>query len=370
MRNWEMEQWSGGIGALLVIGSALPALLGTVNLLLPWPVWIALFASVLAALLVLWGYESSNRTQRAFYAVLVLLSWVVVVTAPEATLRGLSTIFVAGAAAGVYVLRLPMNIAVAVLNTVAGTYAVSRIVTDQFLLVGFSAFLLLLQCSLICVFHILRREQRLRAELGEAYVGRRAAEMILSETARSAERLRIARELHDNVGHQLTLLNLKIEAMKYKLDESSRGEIETVQDVSRALLGDVRATVSDMRTSHVSSLGTALSDLGKSVPNLEVTVEVVGDFQVDEAQQITLLRAVQEIVTNTIRHASARELSILVTSETERIFLVTRDDGKGATPLIPGNGLRGLSERFAHSGGSVEFRSENGFETRAWIPVQ
>lgn len=371
MRNWEMERWIGVAGALLVAGSALPALLGTVDLLLPWPLWTGLFAAVFSALLVLWGVESNKRVQQALYAVLVLLSWVVVLAAPEATLRGLSTVLVAVAATGVYIFRLLVNLIVVALNTTVGIIAVGMIVPDGLLRFGFAAFFLLLQLSLIFVFYMLRREQQLRSELAEAYIGRQTAETILSETARSAERLHIARELHDVLGHQLTLLNLKLEASKYERGAAATNKnLEEAQSVARCILGDVRATVSDLRTSQVSTLSDALRDLGENIPNLEVSVEVVGDLDIDEEQQIVLLRSVQEIVTNTIRHAGARELSIFVEGDSERIVLAAGDDGTGAAFVIPGNGLRGLTERFARVGGGIEFAGEQGFQVRAWMPAR
>lgn len=365
-----MEKWTGVVGALLVGGSALPALLGAVDLLLPWPIWTGLFIVVFAVLLVLWRVEKRTALQRFLYVVLVPLSWVLLLTAPLATLYGLSTIFVAVAATGVYVLNPRLSLAIVAANTAIGVLAISIVVQNPLMLFGFGAFFLLLQLSLIFIFYMLRREQLLRAELAEAYVARQTAEAILSETARSAERLQIARELHDVLGHQLTLLNLKLEAVKYQ-NESDRGShLDAAQSVARSLLTDVRDTVSDLRTSQVSTLADTLRELGDNVPNLEVTVEVSGDLNVDEEQQIILLRSVQEIVTNTLRHAEARELSILIEGGTQRVTLSAGDDGKGSTSVVPGNGLRGLTERFAQVGGQAEFAGEEGFQIRAWMPTR
>lgn len=370
MRNWQMEKWIGVVGALLVGGSALPALLGAVDLLLPWPLWTGLFIVVLVALLVLWRVEKSKTLQRCLYVVLVPLSWVILLSAPQATLYGLSTIFVAVAATGVYVLHPWLNLVIAAANTAIGVLAISMVVQNPLMLFGFCAFFLLLQLSLIFIFYMLRREQLLRVELAETYVARQTAEAILSETARSAERLHIARELHDVLGHQLTLLNLKLEAVKYQSESDRELHLDVAQSIARSLLTDVRDTVSDLRTSQVSTLADTLRELGDIVPNLEVTIDVSGDLNVDEEQQAVLLRSVQEIVTNTLRHAGARELSILVEGDTQRITLSAGDDGRGSAPIVPGNGLRGLTERFAEIGGHAEFAGEEGFQVRAWMPTR
>ena len=75
-------------------------------------------------------------------------------------------------------------------------------------------------------------------------------------------------------------------------------------------------------------------------------------------------------MTNTLRHAEARELSIQIEGDTERIRLTAGDDGRGAIPFVAGNGLQGLAERFAQAGGNVEFAGEHGFQVRAWMPTR
>jgi signal transduction histidine kinase len=235
---------------------------------------------------------------------------------------------------------------------------------------GVGAFVLLLQLSVVFVFYTLQREQSLRSELAEAYVGLQSAEAIVSETARSAERLHIARELHDLLGHQLTLLNLKLEAAKHHSKDSSAEHIEHAQSVAHALLDDVRTAVADLRTSRISSLPDALNSIGHNLSNLDVNIEVAGDVEVDEEQQIVLLRALQEIVTNSVRHANAKELSVVIEGDTDRIILAAGDDGQGAIPLVPGNGLQGLRERFARVGGGIEFAADTGFQVRAWMPTR
>ncbi|WJZ68610.1 sensor histidine kinase [Kocuria rosea] len=368
MRQWDVERWFGFIVVLIAAGTGLPALLGAGGLLLPWPLWAGSFAAVFVAVAAL-GKAGTRKRQLVLYVVAVLLSWLVVLTASDATFFLLTLlIFVAGA--GTDLLRLPMSLVVVGLNTVVSVIAARMIVPEGLLPLGVGAFYLLIQLSVVFGLHILRREQVLRAELAEAYVGLRATDAILGETARSAERLRIARELHDLLGHQLTLLTLRLEAAKHSGPEVAGALLDRADGVARSLLTDVRETVSELRTGQVAGLADTLSDIGKDIPGLDVAIELTGDVDVDEEQRLLLLRAVQEIVTNTLRHAEARELSIQIEGDTERIRLTAGDDGRGAIPFVAGNGLQGLAERFAQAGGNVEFAGEHGFQVRAWMPTR
>jgi hypothetical protein len=94
MRSWEMEQWAGLLGAVLIAGSGLPVLLGAVELLVPWLLWAVAFLSVCAVLFLPWP-RTNRLLQLSVYLGTVLLSWLVVLTAPAAMLFGLSTLLLA-----------------------------------------------------------------------------------------------------------------------------------------------------------------------------------------------------------------------------------------------------------------------------------
>ena len=212
------------------------------------------------------------------------------------------------------------------------------------------------------------REQRLRRELSQAHVDLRAASALLSESARTAERLRISRDLHDLIGHQLTVLTLELEAAKHREGERAREHVDRANQVARDLLADVRQTVSELRTAS-SDLSEALRQVVRDLPDLEVSVDVAPGVQVDEEQAAALVRAVQEIATNTLRHADARELWIEVAARPPGVVLTAVDDGRGYRELVPGNGLRGLAERFEALGGGVQFDGANGFRVTATVPA-
>jgi signal transduction histidine kinase len=96
-----------------------------------------------------------------------------------------------------------------------------------------------------------------------------------------------------------------------------------------------------------------------------------GPLPVDSAQAETLVRCVQEVITNTLKHATARNLWIELISATRGISVRARDDGRGAPLLEPGTGLTGMRERFAQLGGEVAVTTlaGSGFEVTAFMPT-
>ncbi|WNG25898.1 sensor histidine kinase [Cystobacter fuscus] len=221
--------------------------------------------------------------------------------------------------------------------------------------------------------HIQQRELNGRRELARLHARLEAAQALLAEREREQERLRIARELHDSLGHHLTALSLNIEAASHSVEGPGLEHVRRAQKVARTLLREVREVVSSLREGPLQ-LGPALADLTREVPGLEVHLQVPEGLSITEpATAHCLLRCVQEVITNTLRHASAHHLWIDVVSTREgALRLHARDDGVGATALEPGAGLTGMRERFTQLGGSLEWRlaARRGVELVAWLPTR
>jgi signal transduction histidine kinase len=221
--------------------------------------------------------------------------------------------------------------------------------------------------------HIQQRELNGRQELTLLHARLEAAQELLAEREREQERLRIARELHDSLGHHLMALSLNIEAASHCLEGPGLEHVRRAQTVTRTLLREVREVVSALREGSIQ-LGPALIDLTREVPGLEVHLQVPEGLSVSEpAAAHCLLRCVQEVITNTLRHASAHHLWIDVVSTAEgALQLHARDDGVGVPSLEPGAGLTGMRERFTQLGGSLEWRlaARRGVELVAWLPAR
>ncbi|WP_297922673.1 sensor histidine kinase [Metallibacterium sp.] len=213
-----------------------------------------------------------------------------------------------------------------------------------------------------------REEQRrLNSEL-------RATRALLAESSRIGERMRIARELHDLLGHHLTALTLNLEVASHRVAAAEVGPVRQAQAIAKQLLGDVREVVSELRQGEALDLSQALRSLIEGVPTLKVHLDLPPAFSVDEPQRAqVLLRTVQEILTNTARHAGARNLWLSFSrTEAGELKLDARDDGRGAGTIRPGNGLNGMRERLAAAGGRLLISAEpgRGFALSAWLPME
>ena len=220
--------------------------------------------------------------------------------------------------------------------------------------------------------HLALSESRARKELAIANAELRAAADLLDASSRTSERLLIARDLHDLLGHHLTALSVNLEVAAHLSEGKARGHVEQAQSLAKLLLSDVRAVVSDLRDDQPIDIAAMLARVVEPIPVPRVALHVASDVRVtDPAVAQTLLRAVQEIVTNAMRHSGAATLTIDVSAAGGTIALHARDDGRGAGVIEIGNGLRGMQERSRELGGSLDVRSQpgRGFEVRMELPA-
>lgn len=224
--------------------------------------------------------------------------------------------------------------------------------------------------------HAALSEARAREVLARVNAELRATQELLSESSRVAERLRIARELHDLIGHHLTALSLNLEVASHVLEAQGEGRalthVRTAQGLAKGLLGDVREVVSEVRSGGALDLAGALQTLLEGIPDLQIHLDVQDDLGVDDPQRAqVVLRCVQEVITNTVKHAGARNLWITLERTERGLTLAARDDGGGARALGRGNGLTGMEERLEGLGGRLELHPNpgRGFSLEAWLPL-
>ncbi len=222
--------------------------------------------------------------------------------------------------------------------------------------------------SLVASQQAEEREQlrQLNAEL-------RATRALLAESSRIAERMRISRELHDLVGHHLTALTLNLEVASHLAQSPAAEHVRKAQATAKQLLGDVREVVSELRQDAELDLTQAIHGLVEGVPGLRVHLHMPARFSVEDPQRAqVLLRWVQEVLTNAVRHAQARNLWLRIERSADGgLDLDARDDGRGVRHLRPGNGLTGMRERLAEVGGRLEIpqAQSHGFRLHAWLPL-
>lgn len=239
---------------------------------------------------------------------------------------------------------------------------------QSFLYLGFCSFTFV--TSFIAKGQAQEREEqrRLNAEL-------RATRALLAESSRVAERVRIARELHDLIGHHLTVLTLNLEVASHLVSGTAQDKVRQAQSVARLLLSDVREAVSRMRHDADIDLGLALRALIEGLPTPTVHLDLPEPFEIDDPRTAhVLLRAAQETLTNTVRHAHAGNLwwQFRLDADSGQVVFESRDDGVGVPDFALGNGLRGMQERIQDVGGSVQFdvAPGRGFALRVSLPKE
>lgn len=184
---------------------------------------------------------------------------------------------------------------------------------------------------------------------------------LLAQTARMSERIRIARELHDTLGHHLTALAVNLELAARLPPAEAAPIVERSQLISRLLLNDVRETVAHMRDDRSLDITASLQALAAGVPSPPVHLELSGAASIDDPESAhTLVRCAQEGLTNAMRHAGARNIWLTLSADNGRTVLEVRDDGQGAASIQPGNGLQGMRERVEALGGTLTWSSQAG----------
>jgi signal transduction histidine kinase len=197
-----------------------------------------------------------------------------------------------------------------------------------------------------------------------------------AEHSRALERLRVARDLHDALGHHLTALGMQLEVAAHLADGRAKEHVERAHAIGRLLLADVRNAVGDLRDPR--PLGGALRSLVAAPGTVVVHLDLAAELDVLAGDQAdAIVRCVQEVMTNTARHADARNLWISIRCDRSTIRVRACDDGQTPAvdliargPIAWGHGLTGMRERFAALGGQVDARRtrDGGFEVEASMP--
>ena len=216
-------------------------------------------------------------------------------------------------------------------------------------------------------------EQRARTRLSAANAELSATQAMLSDTVRASERLRIARELHDHVGHHLTALNLHLDLAQRQADGRLRELVDISRELSQALLAEVRRVVVHERDQQPIALAQALATLCAGVPRPAVRLMLEEPLAIASPSTAhTIFRCVQEGLSNAIRHADATLVEVSVQQQADAIVVRVSDDGSGLRGRPEGNGLRGMRERLAAADGTLVAvdLAPRGFALEARLPLQ
>ena len=201
------------------------------------------------------------------------------------------------------------------------------------------------------------------------------------EMAKIQERNRLAREIHDTIGHSLTGIVTGLDACKTIIDidlSATKSQIAKIAELARKGLIDIRRSVKALRpdsleryslVSAIKKMVTDISDLS----DIKIDLSIEGQFEnMNADEEDTIFRTVQEGITNAIRHGKAKNIDISIKNLDEIILLIIKDDGLGQDSIYEGFGLKHIRERIQMLTGEVEFFSEKnkGFTINAVLPVR
>ena len=233
---------------------------------------------------------------------------------------------------------------------------------------------------LFYILSAITERHRIEEELRMAFQANRELNSYLAlseKIAEDRERKRIAREIHDTLGHALTGISAGIDAVKVLVDidtNRAKEQLNNVSVVVRDGIRDVRGSLNKLRPGALenNTLKEALIKIIReyeAISNLEIHLLYKWDnIDLDIAKEDIVFRGIQESITNSVRHGHAKTIWIELLEEEEAYVMTIQDDGVGFDELHYGYGLKQMQERLMIIGGSVRFENRDGFYTHIKIP--
>lgn len=193
------------------------------------------------------------------------------------------------------------------------------------------------------------------------------------------ERKRLAREIHDTLGHALTGIAAGVDACIAMIEinpSATKQQLQVVSKVVRQGIGDVRNSLNKLRPGALEEHGLK-GAIEKMVEEFSHVSDLVIDLNYqlnhvdfEKTKEDILFRIIQESITNALRHGVANHIDIQIYQEDDILCLRIQDNGCGCKDIHYGFGLKQMSERVAIVNGTVEYNGENGFLTVVKIPMQ
>jgi signal transduction histidine kinase len=203
--------------------------------------------------------------------------------------------------------------------------------------------------------------------------------LITEKMGETKERNRLAREIHDTLGHTLTGISAGIDACLATVDRSpqdTKKQLEVISEVTREGIKEVRRSVNKLRPDALERLNLE-SAIYKMINEMEAIANTnvlfesdVTNLRFDADEEDAIYRVIQEGLTNAIRHGKATQVWVQIRSAEGEIILTIKDNGVGCKVMKKGFGTRHIIERIEMLNGKVEFEGTNGFTVTARIPIR
>ncbi|MFD2565307.1 sensor histidine kinase [Aquimarina rubra] len=264
-------------------------------------------------------------------------------------------------------------------------------IKNRNLLIGSTSILIIGSIIAILMYKNTKRKQRIAEQEREIEIQK--TEKLLKEQELTAidamisgqekERQRLANDLHDNLGSTLATVKLHFDHLKNNRDNPKAENIEELYSKTNNLLDEayqkVRTIAHEKNSGVMAKQGLlpAIKNLAKKASNGDGLLIEVQDYGLDErldnALEISIFRIIQELITNTIKHANASEINISLTNHDSLLNIIVEDNGKGfdakILPEKDGMGLKSIEKRIEHMEGTFEIDSTIGKGTNIIINV-
>ena len=233
-------------------------------------------------------------------------------------------------------------------------------------------------CVALFTFRALRKEKRkvekLNEELEKSYNLLKAQAERIEELTITKERNRVARELHDNLGHGLIALNMNLDVAEKTIDKDTEGAKKLIQksiELVKDSMENLRKAVYALKEERHENFKKSIEEIAENIESTG-TVKVLLDID-PESENLppeykeVFYSTIKEALTNSIKHGKADEVRIGL-SIGEYVKLIVKDNGIGCNSIVKGNGLLAIEARAKDYNGKVSFSSKNGFEIEFLLP--
>lgn len=202
---------------------------------------------------------------------------------------------------------------------------------------------------------------------------------VSEKIAEDKERKRLAREIHDTLGHALTGIAAGVDACIAMIDinpQATKQQLMVISKVVRQGIGDVRNSLNKLRPGALEQHGFkgAIENMIEeftSVSDLEITLDYrLEKVDFENTKEDILFRVIQESITNAVRHGDATHINISIYIEDQKLKLEIQDNGQGCEEIHYGFGLKQMRERLSMINGKVTYDGHHGFLTVVTIPIQ
>lgn len=316
--------------------------------------WLPWFQHIAILLLVLLCINESEKHYgyKARYAMLVVLAILIQsisITSPAA-IHLIYNVKVVG----ILAFYVPLSFALGYIIFTSCFYVVSQ---HFFWHNGFEYLnAVLFACFQLFAFVVCKRmqkEQEAKEALQLAHSQLSATQSLLSQSIAKQERLQLARELHDDVGHQITSLIVNLDVARRTAAQPLNELLDSCYQQARETLTCIRDLVSDKRSNEHIDLYDALIKLTESIPRLNIELDYEHHPLLEKLSYANcVLKCCQEAITNTLKHAKADKMQVAVYNHNGLTIKIS-DNGITLNSIRFGNGLVGMQERIEELGGSL-----------------